>query len=96
MALAILVLFAIPFLDFSLIRGPKFRPFFQIFFWIFSANVFLLGWIGTQPVEFPYISISQCCTLLYFSFFFIIIPFVSFIENKLVFETYSKTDSVLC
>jgi ubiquinol-cytochrome c reductase cytochrome b subunit len=55
-----------------------------------------LGWIGTQPVEFPYISISQCCTLLYFSFFFIIIPFVSFIENKLVFETYSKTDSVLC
>lgn len=81
MGLAIAVLFLLPFIDFSLIRGPKFRPTFQVFYWLFIATVLLLGWVGTKPVEYPYITISQICTLFYFSFFFIIIPGISLIEN---------------
>jgi ubiquinol-cytochrome c reductase cytochrome b subunit len=43
MGLAIAVLFLLPFIDFSLIRGPKFRPTFQVFYWLFIATVLLLG-----------------------------------------------------
>nr|YP_009346448.1 cytochrome b [Xiphinema rivesi]AOT84258.1 cytochrome b [Xiphinema rivesi] len=38
--------------------------------WSFVFFNFLLIWLGSQPVEDPFIGLSQFMTLLYFSFFF--------------------------
>jgi ubiquinol-cytochrome c reductase cytochrome b subunit len=48
---------------------------FKIFFWFFLYNFLLLGWIGAEPVEFPYIYIGLFLTLNYFFFIIIQLPF---------------------
>jgi ubiquinol-cytochrome c reductase cytochrome b subunit len=90
MGLAIAILFVLPFIDISLVRGPIFRPFFQYFFWILIADVFLLGWVGTKPVEYPYVTISQFCTFFYFFSFLILIPLIGLVENKLISDMTKK------
>jgi len=40
--------------------------------------------LGALHVESPYVEFGQISTILYFSFFIIILPFVSIIENTLV------------
>jgi ubiquinol-cytochrome c reductase cytochrome b subunit len=50
---------------------------------LFVGDVFLLGWLGACVVEQPYVIISQCATIFYFSYFFIILPFLGYIEQKL-------------
>lgn len=46
--------------------NPNFRPLHRIGFWIFVNFVLVLGWIGSQPVETPYIMIGQVSTFFYF------------------------------
>ena len=44
-------------------------------------NVFLLVYLGACLVEQPYIIISQLSSILYFSYFLIFIPILSFAEK---------------
>lgn len=81
---AILILLLLPLLHTSHIRSASFRPFQKKLFWFFVADVILLGWIGGQVVEDPYVLVGQIATIFYFSYFLILIPFVGFIENILV------------
>jgi len=74
----------LPWLNTSPVRVTSFRPIYKIFFWVFVANCFILGWIGQQPVEEPFIMIGQLSTFYYFIFFFAIVPFVGKLENFLV------------
>lgn len=83
MLAAILILFLLPILDVSRIRSNAFKPINKFFFWLFVANFFLLGWIGGNHAEEPYITIGQICTIYYFSYFLIIIPLIARIENIL-------------
>jgi hypothetical protein len=53
------------------------------FFWLFVANFLLLGWLGSQHVEEPYIFLGQLCTAYYFVHFLIIIPLVGILDNTL-------------
>jgi len=80
----ILILMALPLLNTSNIRSSFFRPLHKKFFWIFLANFLILGWLGQMPVEDPYIGLGQFCTLLYFAYFFIILPSLGFIETFLL------------
>jgi ubiquinol-cytochrome c reductase cytochrome b subunit len=80
---AILILLALPILDRSRIRSNAFRPINKFFFWLFVVNIFLLGWIGGNHAEEPFITIGQICTVYYFGYFLIIIPLISEIENRL-------------
>jgi len=82
MFMALLILFILPWIDFSCTRSSSFRPFIKFSFWFFICNFFLLLWIGAQPVEQPFISIAFFSTIFYFSFF-IILPFISLIENSM-------------
>jgi len=82
MFMALLILFILPWIDFSYTRSSSFRPFIKLFFWFFIFNFLLLLWIGAQPVEQPFISIALFSTIFYFSFFFIL-PFISLIENSI-------------
>lgn len=84
MIAAILVLFLMPIVDLSRLRGNAFKPFSKIAFAIFAVNFLLLMWLGSQHVESPYVEIGQICTAYYFAHFLIIIPAISVFENTLM------------
>lgn len=86
LVLSLLILFTLPFLHMSKLRSLQFRPLGKIFYWVFMANFILLTWIGSKPVEEPFITIGQYSSILYFSYFLILIPLIGYIENKLIFK----------
>nr|ACN51494.1 cytochrome b [Paracentrotus lividus] len=83
---AILVLFLMPLLNTSKNESNSFRPLSQATFWILVATFFVLTWIGSQPVEQPFVLIGQIASLLYFSLFIFGFPLVSSLENKMIFS----------
>ena len=86
LVLSILVLATLPILHTSKLKSLTFRPIAKTLYWIFMANFVLLTWIGSKPVEEPFILIGQLSSILYFSYFLIMIPLVGLIENKLIFR----------
>lgn len=84
MLAAILILFLLPVVDLSRIRGSAFRPLNKIFFWMFVTNFLLLMFIGSQHVEEPFVTIGKYATIFYFSYFLIIIPVIAIVENTLM------------
>ena len=43
----------------------------------------MLMQLGAKHVESPFIELGQICTIFYFSYFVIIVPSISLIENTL-------------
>ena len=81
---AILIMLTIPFTNSSEIRSSAFRPLYRKIFWLFVADSLILGWIGQNVVETPYIEIGQIATVFYFAYFLIIIPFFGYFESHLL------------
>jgi ubiquinol-cytochrome c reductase cytochrome b subunit len=81
---AILILLVMPFVDLGRNRGIQFRPLSKIAFYVFVGNFFILLELGAKHVESPFIEFGQISTVLYFSHFLIIIPFLSVLENSLI------------
>ena len=81
---AILALMVMPITDLSKLRGVQFRPLSKVAFYIFVANFLVLMQIGAKHVETPFIEFGQISTIIYFAYFFVIVPVVSLIENTLV------------
>jgi len=81
MGAAIAILFVIPFTTKVNTRSNKFRYLNKFFFWLFIVDVCLLGWLGGQVAEEPFITISQCATIYYFSHFLIFLNVPFFLEN---------------
>nr|ALO77521.1 cytochrome b [Scydmaeninae sp. 840139] len=69
--MSIMILMIIPFINKKKFSSIQFYPMNKILFWFFFTWVILLTWIGSCPVEDPYIIIGQILTILYFSYFFI-------------------------
>jgi len=87
---AILALLTLPLSDVGRSRGMQFRPLSKFIFFIFVADVILLGILGAKHVESPYIEIGQISTFLYFSFFTLLLPLSSYTENTLIYLSTSK------
>ena len=81
---AILALLTMPFTDLSKLRGIQFRPLSKIAFYIFIANFLILMQLGAKHVESPFIEFGQISTVLYFSHFLFIVPFITLLENSLI------------
>jgi ubiquinol-cytochrome c reductase cytochrome b subunit len=88
-ALVFLCLFALPFLNTSYVRSSSFRPIHKKLFWLLVADCLLLGWIGSQPVEAPYVTIGQLASLAFFVYF-AIIPILGKLENKFIFQSFEN------
>jgi len=87
---AILILLLLPITDVSRSRGMQFRPLSKAAFFIFVANFLILMQLGAKHVESPFIEFGQLSTVLYFSYFLLIVPVISFIENSLTSVLYIK------
>jgi ubiquinol-cytochrome c reductase cytochrome b subunit len=75
------------------IKSPLFRDLYRINFWLFFFNLVLLGYIGGQPVEAPYVFIGQICTFFYFFSLVIIIPLCFILENSFFYFINFKKNS---
>ena len=81
---ALVILFAIPFINTSEIRSSQFRPIFRVFFWLLVVDFLILGWIGQKPVESPFVEVGKIATLFYFTFFIFLIPVLGILEAQLI------------
>jgi ubiquinol-cytochrome c reductase cytochrome b subunit len=87
---AILILLIMPVTDLSKTRGIQFKPLSKLTFFIFVANFLILMQLGAKHVESPFIEFGQISTVLYFSYFLIIVPYTSAIENNVIDFSYYK------
>jgi ubiquinol-cytochrome c reductase cytochrome b subunit len=80
---AILAIMLLPLTDLGRSKGLQFRPLSKLGFWLFVANFLILMKLGACHVESPFIELGQISTALYFSYFIVIVPMFSLIENSL-------------
>nr|YP_010555868.1 cytochrome b [Marcia japonica]UYR95100.1 cytochrome b [Marcia japonica] len=98
---SILILFFLPFYPKSVFKSIQHNLLSQMIFHFFVGNFILLTFLGTCPVEEPYITVGMCASFFYF-FFFIIFPLSWFYfesniyyhkANKLEMFTFLKANS---
>jgi len=69
---AVVLLFFLPWLDYSPVRSIRYRPgWHKWLYGIFFANFLVLGYLGTQPPSDAFNLMSQIGTVLYLAFFFL-------------------------
>src|SRR5690606_35530324 len=78
---AILILFAMPWLDRSPARSASFRPIYRTLLLVFIADVFLLGYSGAHApdeilhlggISIPFLILGRVATAYYFLFFVLV------------------------
>jgi len=72
--LGILSLALLPFIHKPETRSMRFRPFSRSVFWLFVITCIILGFLGSKPIEPPYLLSGQLATISYFSYFFVLGP----------------------
>jgi ubiquinol-cytochrome c reductase cytochrome b subunit len=80
---AILILFALPWLDRSPVRSGAYRPLFKVFTCLLFIDFGILMYLGGMPPEEPFVTISQICTAWYFAHFLIVLPLLPRFEKTL-------------
>ena len=73
---AILVLFAVPWLDTARVRSMRYRPVARVFFWLLIADMVGLGFCGANTPEGWWIVSAQIGTVYYFGYFLVLMPAV--------------------
>jgi ubiquinol-cytochrome c reductase cytochrome b subunit len=70
MGVAVLIFFALPWLDRSPVKSIRYRgPKFKIALGLFVIAFIGLGWLGTQPATAIYTNIARVLSIIYFLFF---------------------------
>jgi len=89
---SILVLMVLPYVNTAQIRSSMFRPLYKKFFWLFVLDWFILGWIGGNNPEYPYLEIGQVATAFYFIWVLVLVPVIGLFE-RLAAETKQSSSS---
>jgi len=76
-------LLILPVVTTSEIRSSLYRPIHRICFWLLVADYILLGYLGQQVPESPFIEIGQIASIYYFAYFLVIIPILGRVEKSL-------------
>nr|YP_002791170.1 cytochrome b [Dysdercus cingulatus]ABZ02006.1 cytochrome b [Dysdercus cingulatus] len=71
MIMSIAIIMILPFTNKANFQSIKFYPINKMLFWMFTATIILLTWIGARPAEEPFILTGQILTMIYFSYFII-------------------------
>ncbi len=88
---SILILFVLPWLDTSPVRSCRFRPVYRWCMVLLVADVFLLGYVGSnQPIGI-FILLGRFATAYYFIHFLVLLPVLGLTERPLTLpESISK------
>ena len=78
---SIMVLFVLPWLDWSPVRSARYRPLYKQFFWLLFIDCFVLGWVGANAPEGHFVIIGQIATAYYFGHFIVVLPLLSLFEK---------------
>jgi len=84
MFLAIFIILVLPITDLNRSRGMQFSPLSKLMFAFFVVNFLILMQLGAKHVESPFIEFGQISTFLYFSYFLVIVPAVTLLNNTLI------------
>jgi ubiquinol-cytochrome c reductase cytochrome b subunit len=87
MAMAIVVLFFLPWLDRCKVKSIKYRGWtYKLALTVFAVSFLALGYLGLQPAVEPYKTLSGVFTALYFAFFIFMPIYTRFEKTKPVPE----------
>ncbi len=78
---SIVVLFFLPYLDTSKVRSAKYRPVFRQFFFIFLADLVVLGFVGANHPEGAWLIVGRLASVYYFAHFLVVLPLVGWFER---------------
>jgi ubiquinol-cytochrome c reductase cytochrome b/c1 subunit len=81
LALAILLLAFLPWLDTSPIKSGKYRPAFRFFFWVFVVCCVGLGYLGSQEVTDSATMVARILALGYFGYLLVVLPVLGLVEK---------------
>nr|CAL37033.1 cytochrome b [Anilios australis] len=81
---SILVLMILPFTHTSKQQAKSFQPLSQSLLWTLLVVTLLLTWVATKPVEYPFITLGQLASVIYFSIFTLLLPLTSLMEDKII------------
>nr|QHN89246.1 cytochrome b [Tapinoma melanocephalum] len=82
--MSILILYFMPLMK-SKMNSLTFYPQNQLLFWFFINNFILLTWLGAQPIEFPYVNLSQIHSIIYFMYFIMLFTLFKY-WDKFIFS----------
>jgi len=88
---ALLIILTLPIVDLGKTKGLQFRPISKLAFYTFTVNFMMLLVLGAKHVESPYIELGQLSTAFYFSYFLIIFPITSLLENIFMYININKS-----
>jgi ubiquinol-cytochrome c reductase cytochrome b subunit len=75
MGLSVVIFAVLPFADrTSIPGGARYRPVYRAVFFVFIADVFFLGYVGSQPPTGILVPLGQFATFIYFATFFLLPP----------------------
>ena len=74
---SIALLGALPWIDRHPVRSSRYRPWYRIALLVLVADLVMLGYVGAQPAEQPWVTVGQLTTLYYFAFFLVVVPWLS-------------------
>jgi len=84
MVIAIVILAVLPLVDTSAFRSNYFKPLNIWLFWYFFADSLVLGWIGQEIVESPFIETAYFVTSSYFLYFIPLLTVAGLLENAII------------
>ncbi|MBI1174230.1 MAG: cytochrome b/b6 [Sideroxydans sp.] len=86
MGLSVMIFAAMPYMDRSRIPGgAHYRPLYRLQFYIFIIAIFVLGYVGSQPVTDNIVLLGRGATLVYFACF-LFLPIISKVEERMLLK----------
>ena len=86
MGLSVMIFAAMPYMDRSRIPGgAHYRPLYRVIFYLFIVDIFVLGYVGSQPVTDHIVMLGRAATLVYFACF-LFLPIISKIEERMMIK----------
>nr|UZT67470.1 cytochrome b [Pujadella villari] len=81
--LSVMIILIMPFYNYNLMQSMGFYPLNQYVYWVYINVMLLLTWVGMQPIDYPFVLISQILSLIYFMYYILMPLFFKYWDEIL-------------